>query len=148
MYSFLKMQTRKMAFVMQKLSIQKKNQPPLQLRNTMVCNGFRTFAIAQYIFFSIGQHIPQWNTRVQVCISEPGKKNLKDSGKADHGKQTYVEENFGQQHDAKVMGTSERPSNRDQQIPNLMDETQTLPDPGEATTKKNRRFVDEVNIAN
>jgi hypothetical protein len=114
----------------------------------MVCNGFRTFAIVQYIFFSIGQHIPQWNTRVQVCISEPGKRNLKDSGKADHGKQTYVQENFFQQHEAKVMGTCERPPNRDQQIPNLMNQTQYLPNQGEATTTKNKRFVDEKNIGN
>ncbi len=78
-----------MASVMQKLSMQIKNQPPLQLRNTMVCNGFRTFAIVQYIFFSIGQHIPQWNTRVQVCISDSKKRNLRDFGKANKGKYVY-----------------------------------------------------------
>jgi hypothetical protein len=38
------------------------------------------------ILFYIDKHIPQWNTRLLVSISDSKKRNLKDAGKGNNDK--------------------------------------------------------------
>lgn len=63
-----------------------KNLPTLQSLNTMVCRIFETFEELHYYSFCIGKHIPQWNTRIQVNISNTNRKNMKHFGKDKNGK--------------------------------------------------------------
>jgi hypothetical protein len=112
----------------------------------MVCRIFETFKVIYYCFFCVGKHIPQWNTRIQVGISQAKKKNMKDFGKDKNGKLdiivninntycSYLEGNTGVHHEAKASGDSQKAPDLD----SIFDQLQPPSDSNQGAGQNNAR---------
>jgi len=120
----------------------------------MVCRIFETFAGIHYCFFCIGKHIPQWNTRIQVGISNPKKKNMKDFGKDKNGKLdiivninstycSYLEGNTGVHYEPKASGDSQKAPD----LGSIFDPFKPPNDSNQGAGRNNPRSVYKKNIA-
>ncbi|CAF0727716.1 unnamed protein product [Adineta steineri] len=79
------------------------------------------------------RHVPQWNTHLQVSISNPKKSTIRDSEKANKGEST------GMHHEAKPKAESEKASNQSSNATNNAPRSESSDERNKEFMNKNRR---------